>query len=72
MKGARHRFKLTDASRLVRATTSAGLTIKNVFLTAEGMRVEVDNSAPPTAPAADTKNPLDRILDHAQDPQRTS
>jgi hypothetical protein len=66
MKGARHRFKLTDASRLVKATTSAGLTVKNVFLTEEGLRVEVDNSAPAAPPAADPKNPLDRILDHAQ------
>jgi hypothetical protein len=67
-----HKFKLTDAARLVRATTSAGLTIKNVFLTEEGLRVEVDNTASPAAAPAADKNPLDRILDHAEDPQRTS
>ena len=71
MKGARHRFKLTDATRLVKATAAAGLTIKNVFLTDEGLRLEVNNAATEAAPAADT-NPLDRVLDHAQDEKRTT
>ena len=70
MRGARHRFKLSEASRLVKATTAAGLMIKNVFLTDEGLRVEVDNGAP-AAPNTGN-NPLDRVLDHAQDQKRTA
>ena len=70
MTAKRHSFKHNDAARLIRATKAAGCNIKGVTLRDGTVRVEVDDNAS-TAPAADT-NPLDRVLDHAQDEKRTA
>jgi len=68
MSAGNHRFKQTDAARLIRATKAAGLKVKGVTLTDGTVRLEVDGDM---AAAAEAKaNPLDRVLKHAQNQKR--
>jgi hypothetical protein len=65
MPTGRHSFKHNDAARLIRATKAAGLTVKGVTLDKGKVTLLVDEAAP--ADEAAKPNPLDRVLDHAQD-----
>lgn len=63
MSTGRHTFRHTEAARLIRATTAAGLKIKGVTLDEGKVTVLVDDDAP----ADDSKiNPLDRVLENAE------
>jgi hypothetical protein len=63
----RHAFKHSEAARLMRAAKLAGFKVKGVTLKDGKPYLEVDDT--PTADGADSSkpNPLDRVLDHAQD-----
>jgi hypothetical protein len=64
----KHSFRGTDAARLIRATTAAGLNIKGVTLDKGTVRLDVES-----APGADAgKNPWDEVLQNAQDKERAS
>jgi hypothetical protein len=66
----KHNFRQTDAARLIRATTAAGLNIKGVTLENGVVRLDVDAVAAIDNGDTAKDNPLDRVLKDAQDKKR--
>ena len=66
MPTGRHSFKHNDMARAIRATKAAGLTVKSVTLDKGKITLLVDEALPAGDDASEP-NPLDRVLDHAQD-----
>ena len=67
MATGRHSFKHNDMARAIRATKAAGLTVKSVTLDKGKITLLVDETAPTAGDDASEPNPLDRVLDNAQD-----
>ena len=73
MSSGKHRFRRTETMRAINATAAAvaahGLKVRGVEFDGATLRVLVDE-APESGEGKPKSNPLDRVLDHAQDQKR--